>query len=183
MSLEFLRKIAELNLCEECFQKYKHLLEPTIKAWRSKPLGNWSIAEQNITAMVMKLEGVFKDPKTIVVELEKEEDERYSDIVDVEAFHRIERLGLEYKMRYLKKHGILKEHSYRFLDEARRVRNKIHKDRSFSEDDRKLLDDAASLTMSLFILLFDLGREDVRPRIIAEAEETAKQLLAARETE
>jgi hypothetical protein len=63
MSVKVIRRLAEQNLCKVCFEKYKQLLEPTIKSWRASPLFAWNPTEWMITVMVMKLEGVYKDEK------------------------------------------------------------------------------------------------------------------------
>lgn len=84
-TIEGLRKLAELNLCGDCFQKYKMLIEPSIKNWLSKPISKWREAESYITQMVMKTKGVFKG-KTTIISFDESEEEKVADEVDVKAF-------------------------------------------------------------------------------------------------
>ncbi len=60
-TIEDLGNVAELNLCKSCFQKYKMIIEPTIRDWLSKPLEDWRDIESDINEMVMITKGVFKD--------------------------------------------------------------------------------------------------------------------------
>lgn len=53
MDIERLRKLAELNLCKDYYQKYLAMIEPFIKGWLFKPLNEWSNVESYITQMVI----------------------------------------------------------------------------------------------------------------------------------
>ena len=54
MRIEKLRKFAEMDLCKDCFEKYKRLIEPSIKKLRSTPLEGWPETEANLTAIIWK---------------------------------------------------------------------------------------------------------------------------------
>lgn len=41
MRVDRLRKIAELNLCKDCYEKYKTIIEPSIKKLVASPLAGW----------------------------------------------------------------------------------------------------------------------------------------------
>lgn len=58
-TIKDLRKLAELNFCDRCFQEYKALIEPTIEGWLLVPLADWRQIDSEITQMVMKNEKVF----------------------------------------------------------------------------------------------------------------------------
>ena len=103
MSIEFIRKVAELHLCPDCFEKYKRIIEPSLRVWRASPLGVWNQTEWMIESILMKLEGAYKDEKTIIVGNRKEM--KNSPEVNSEAYSRIENKWPSFKRRidYLKK--------------------------------------------------------------------------------
>ena len=45
MQLEKLRKLAEFNLCKDCYEKYEALIEPSFKEILSSPLAGWPETE------------------------------------------------------------------------------------------------------------------------------------------
>jgi len=149
MSIKSLRKMAELNLCKDCYEKYKALLEPTIEKWLFNPLSDWRDVESCITRMVMKLEGVFKSD--IIFISINENSNKFADKVDVKAFRGIKKWSFKKKIDYLKKHGILAESSYNLLDRVREVRNKIHDIFSeFSQQDLALFSLARGITYQIY---------------------------------
>jgi len=176
-TIEDLRKVAELNLCGSCFQKYKTLIEPTIRDWLSKPLGDWSVVESQVTQMVMKNEGVFKG-KTIFISLDAGSNEKYSDEVDVKAFQKIEKWNFKRKIDYLHKNGILEDSSYRFLDKARKVRNRIHNEfAQFSEQDRTLFYIANMVTYQIWSATMVDWEEGISTNFKSNAEKVAEECL------
>lgn len=68
MKNEYLRKVAELNLCDSCFNRYKALIEPSIKDLLFNPMEDWREVESDITLMVMVIEGVL-EPDNIYLSL------------------------------------------------------------------------------------------------------------------
>ncbi len=149
MSLDYLRELAEKNLCDQCFQKYKQIIEPTLEQWRSNPLYLWNHSEMQIQIMVMKLEGVYRT-ESIFWELD-EEDEKSGE-VDVESFRRIQRWSMKRKLDCLKEHGVLGQKTYELLNIARKRRNKLHDVFSgISEDDYGLFNKISQVVTTLFI--------------------------------
>lgn len=59
MRIEILRKHAELNLCKECFEKYKTVIEPSIKKLAANPLAGWPETEVFLTAIIWKDAGAY----------------------------------------------------------------------------------------------------------------------------
>ncbi|UCE16180.1 MAG: hypothetical protein JSV12_00740 [Candidatus Bathyarchaeota archaeon] len=178
MSLKRLRKIAELNLCENCYEKYKAILEPSIKQWLFQPLPDWRAVESYITQMVMKLEGVFKTD-VIFISLDEDSNEKYANEVDVEAFQKIKYgWSLRDKIKYLKKMGILHDFSYNLLDRVREIRNRIHDEfYEFSENDLILFHWARTITSQIhWATMFPLNKE-TSENVRSNAEKLAEQLL------
>lgn len=183
MSVKRLRKIAELNLCEKCYIKYREIIEPTVKIFVAEPLGAWGRMEHDVTQMVRKLEGVFKVEAltdTILVSIGDDEKlpEHLSGKVDLEAFRGIGKWGFERKIKCLRKHGILKEHSYNLIDKARRIRNKLHHyDYKFTEQELTLISQAAAIVSRLHWAVMYPLNEDTVEATTNNAEKTAEKLL------
>jgi hypothetical protein len=172
-TIEDLRKMAKLNLCESCFQKYKMLIEPTIRDWLLKPLSDWREVESQITQIVMKTKGVFKG-KIVFIHLDEDSNDEYSDEVDVKAFHKIKKWSFKRKIDFLHENGILQDSSYKLLDKAREVRNRIHDEfAQFSEQDRTLFYIANIVIFQIwYATMYDLG-EDMATNLKSNAERIA----------
>jgi hypothetical protein len=181
MSLRRLRKTAKLNLCEDCYRKYMMVIEPTIKRWLTEPLRDWGDIEHNVTQMVMKLEGVFKTEKgPILISIGDDEHlpEEMSDKVDLESFRKIERWGMERKIEYLRKHNILKEHSFKLLDRVREIRNKLHDyEYKFTEQELNLISQARPVVSMINWAVMWLSKKDTVESYKDSAEKTAEKLL------
>ena len=176
-TIEDLRRMAELNLCENCFQKYKMLIEPTIRDWLSNPLSDWSEVELHVTQIVMKTKGIFKG-KLIFISLDEGSNEKLSDKVDVKDFKAAKKLNFKRKIEYLRKNGILKVSSYTVLDTAREVRNKIHDPYApYSEHDRTLFHIANAITYQIWYAIMIEMEEDTSNNLKSEAEKIAEQYL------
>ena len=177
MDIESLRKVAELNLCKDCYQKYLALIEPSIKHLAFKPLDDWRNAESYITQMVMKHFGIFKGDMTII-SLDEDEDEKYADQVDVKSFHKLEKWPFKKKIAYLHKHGILQDCSYNFLYKVSDVRNRIHDwFQEFSEQDLALFGWASSIASQIHSATAINWPADISANMKSNAEKTAEWLL------
>lgn len=167
MDIEGLRKLAELSLCEDCYQKYIALIEPTIKRLLSKPFREWTIIESYVTQMVMKLERVFKEDGLIMIYVDEEKDDinKIRDKVNVTAFQKIKRWGFKRKMEYLQDSGVLQNSSYESLEKARNIRNKAIHDElyEFSSEDRALIHAAYNTTSQLYYAtVYSSEKEEAR---------------------
>ncbi len=176
-TIEDLRRIAELNLCENCFQKYKMFIEPTIRDWLSNPLSDWSEVELYVTQIVMKTKGIFKG-KLIFISLDEGSNEKHSDEVDVNGFKQTNYLSFKRKIKYLRKEEILKDPSYKVLDKAREIRNKIHDPYApYSEHDRTLFHIANVITYQIwYATMIEVG-EDTSNNLKSKAEKIAEEYL------
>ena len=180
MSVKKLRKIAELNFCENCYSKYKALMEGTIKRLLTEPLRDWGEIEHDVTQMVRKLRDVFKvtDPLLVSIDDDEELPDFLSDKVDVEAFRRIGRWPFQRKMKYLHKHGILQEHSYNLIDRVRQIRNKLHDhEYKFTEQELNLITQTRAVVSMINWAVMVLSKEDTVEAYKVGAEKTAEKLL------
>jgi hypothetical protein len=177
ITIEDLRRMAELNLCENCFKNYKMLIEPTIRDWLSNPLSDWSEVELHITQMVMKTKGFFKG-KLIFNSLDEDSNEKLSDKIDVKDFKATKKWSFKWKIDYLHKKGILNISSYKVLDTAREARNKIHDPYApYSEHDRTLFHIANVITNQIWCAtIIEMG-EDTSNNLKSEAEKMSEQYL------
>jgi hypothetical protein len=177
-TIEHLRKLAELNLCDRCFQVYKAFIEPTIQSTiqslLSVPLADWTQTESQITQIVMKNKGIFKG-NVIVISLGKEENES-ADMVDVKAFKKIKRLPFKTKIDYLHATGVLQDSSYELLDKARETRNRLHDLIAFSEQDYALFHLAYIITNQIWTATVT-DQKDISIWLKTNAEKNAKQWL------
>jgi hypothetical protein len=177
-TIEHLRKLAELNLCDSCFQKYKAFLEPTIQSTiqslRLRPLGDWIETESEITQIVMKNKGVFKG-KAIVLFLGNDEN-KITDMVDVKAFNQIKKWKFNEKINYLHATGVLQDSSYELLDKARETRNRLHDLIAFSEQDYALFHLAYIITNQIWTATMT-DQKDISIWLKTNAEKNAKQWL------
>jgi hypothetical protein len=185
ITTEYLRNLAELNLCENCFQKYKALIEPTIKNWLAKPLSDWRQAEAYVTQIAMKTKGVFKG-KTWVISFNKGEEEKVADYIDVKAFRRIEKImGFKDKIDYLHKNEILQDSSYSLLDKAREARNKIHAEpilAELSEEDYTLFSMASWIASQIWSAIRFDWEDEIVTNIKSNTEKVAEQWLKTLQT-
>jgi hypothetical protein len=177
-TIEDLGKFAELNLCRDCFLKYKELIEPKIKIWLSQPLSDWRQAERQITQIVMKTKGVFKDKMVWVISFDESEEEEVADYVDVKAFREIEKKwGIKRKIDYLHEKGIVGDSSFKLLHEARETRNKIHIDAGFSEEDYVLFSIASLITSQIMSAITFDWEEEIITNTKFNTEKVAEQWL------
>lgn len=176
--LEMLRKTAELNLCQKCYEKYVAIIEPSIKPLIFMPLRDWRTVESNITQIVMKHKEVFKTD-LFVVSLDEDSNNVFSDAVDLAVFHEIKKWSFKRKIDYLHKERVLQNTSYNLINEARKIRNKIHDDLyEFSEQDLALLNQASIVTSQIHVAKVWGIREDISIKMIINAEKYAEKILA-----
>jgi len=179
-TIEDLRKLAELNLCKNCFQKYKAMIEPSMRNWLSEPLSDRREVESYITQIVMKTKGIFIGD-TIIISFEEGEEEKVADEVDVKAFKKTKKWSFKRKIDYLYEKGILENCSYRLLDRARKVRNKIHGEpitTELSEQDYSLFYVTSVIASQIWSAKMHGWKEDISTNLKSNAEKIAKQWLS-----
>jgi hypothetical protein len=125
LTIEDIRKLAELNMTPECYKTYLTVIEPNIKAIIPNYLKDWQNVEGYVTMIVMRHMGIFKTSFSFI-SIDNDAEERYGDQIDVTKFRKIKKWTFKQKIEYLSKEGILKEHSYKLLDKLREKRNNIH---------------------------------------------------------
>ena len=175
MSLRRLRETAKLNLCEDCYKKYMMVMEPTIKRWLTEPLRDWGDIEHNVTQMVMNI---------ILIDIDEDEElpEHLSGKVDVEGFRKFKRKfpfrTSKWKIDYLHRQGILKEHSYSLLNKVRQIRNTLHGyEYKFTEQELNLISQTRAIVSGLHWAVMWLSKKDIVESVKDSAEKTAEKLL------
>jgi len=163
---EKLRKMAELNFCKECYQKYLMFIHGEIEYLLSEPISDWRQVETDITLLAVKAKGAYKKTNSGIF------------TPDEKAFKHIQKEKLWKKLKILKETGVIGENLYRFLDEVSKIRNKIHPPNKFSKQDYALFREAKTLASAMVTpILFDL-KDDVWKRYLADVEYRAKWLLS-----
>lgn len=167
---EKLKKMAELNFCEKCYQKYLDLIHGEVECLLSEPIYDWRQVEANINNMMMKAKGFYKKTNSTVITPDRE-------AFDKEM--REQKWGFKRKINFLQKQGIIKESLHAFLDRISKIRHRVHKERTkFSEQDYDLFREAKALTDAIvWLILFDL-KDDILKRLLTNVEKRAKQVLS-----
>ena len=178
MFVERLRKTAELNLCRDCFKRYKALIEPSIRSYVYSPLSDWRATEENVRLRVMINEGVFKSD-SVYIDI-GEEPEKVSNEVDVKAYKRIKKSSFKENIENLHKKGTIGEHTYRLLDRTREIRNKnVHSAyHDVSEEELALLRQTHNITSQIYLLSRFSLPDSVVDRIESCAEKASENLLS-----
>lgn len=116
----------------------------------------------------------------IFISLDKEDEERYANEVDVKAFREIEKWGFKRKIDYLHSKGILQDSAYGLMDMARMVRNTIHEEplaSELSEQDYTLFSMASAITSQLWSAMMIDWEEEIVTNIKSNTEKIAEQWL------
>lgn len=163
---EKLKKMAKLNFCQECYQKYLMFVHGQIEYLLSEPISDWRQVETNITLLAVKAKGAYKKTNSTVFSPNEK------------AFNKIQKEKLWKKLKILKEAGVLGDNLYRFLDEVSKIRNKIHPPNKFSEQDYILFREAKALTTAILTpVLHDL-KDDTWNKVLVSVENHAKWLLS-----
>ena len=167
---EKLKKMAELNFCQECYQKYLMFIHGEIDYLLSEPMSDWRQVEANINKLMMKAKGFVKKTNSTVI---------FPDIESYDEEMRKGRWGFKRKIDFLQKEEILGESLNSFLGRINEIRNRVHEERTqFSTRDYGLFREAKELTSAILTpILFDL-KDDVWKRYLADVENRAKCLLS-----
>lgn len=181
-TIEELRKIAQLNLCDNCYQKYLAFLEPTIKEYVARPLSDWGEVEEHLAYLTMRKRGVFKNDK--IMSFKDGEEGNYPDEIDVANYRSYKKRlrNAHSQIEYLHREGVFGENTYRLLNKARMARNKIHPapDAVFSKEDYGLFYVAKAITSQLrWFPFLNLGKE-MPPDMKMAIEKFAEQYLTQR---
>jgi len=160
---EKLKKMAELNFCEDCYRKYLDLIYGEIEYLLSEPLSDWRQTEHNIDVFWIKAKGLYDIKSSMFSPNEN-------------AFQKAKDEKLWKKLKFLRDNGIINNYTYKFLDEVSKRRNKIHSLSKFSKEDYILFREAKALTDIMHpIIIFDL--KDPWKKQLDYVENRAKWLL------
>ena len=161
---EKLKKLAELNFCEDCYSKYLALIHGEIEYLLSEPISDWRQTEENINILWIKAKGLYVANSTIFSPCEN-------------AFTKARNETVKNKLKDLNDKGLINDYTHDFLNKVRKRRNKIHPPLKFSKQDYNLFREAKTLTDTMLMpIMFDL-KDDRWKNLLANIEKHAKQLL------
>ena len=163
---EQLKKMAELNFCKDCYQKYLALIHCGVEYLLSEPLSDWRQTEANIDIMWIKAKGLYNGVNSTVF------------FPHEGALQKAKKEKLWRKLKYLKAKGILNDSTYEFLGKVSERRNKIHSQTKFSKQDYVLFREAKALTGTMQIPIIHDLKDDGWKNVLANVEKHAKQLLS-----
>ena len=173
-----LRKLAELNFGPECYKKDLALIEPEIKSIIENYFSGWKSFESNITQTVMRHEGVYKT-NTSLISNDPDEIEKYSHLLDVESFKKINKWRLKQKIDYLHINEVIGNSTYNLFDLLRKRRNTIHDvEVKFSEQDLGIFSYAASIAWFLHVGLMGSKDSDNKAKLMRDTEYSAEHVLS-----
>jgi hypothetical protein len=162
---EKLKKLAELNFCEDCYSKYLALIHPELEHILSEPISDWRQTEHNIDVLWIKAKGLYDVNKSPM----------FSPHED--AFQKAENEKLWVKLKFLRDNEILSNFTYKFLDKVSKKRNKIHSLDKFSEQDYLLFRATKALTDAMITpIIFDL-KDDIWKKQLDNNEKLVQWLL------
>jgi hypothetical protein len=128
MRVDRLRRIAESNLCKDCYEKYKALIEPSIKSLVASPLAGWPETEVFLTAIIWRdAEAYDYGERTTLLDFDFDEVNSLPEKTNRELIVEIKKWSFGKKLNYLKKRKIIGVNTYQLFEEGRKTRNKIHK--------------------------------------------------------
>jgi hypothetical protein len=160
---EKLKKLAELNFCGDCYNKYLLLIHGEIEYLLSEPISDWRQTEQNIDILWIKAKGLYDVKSSMFHPLEN-------------AFKKAKDEKLWKKLKFLRDNGIINNFTYKFFDKVSKRRNKIHSLSKFSKEDYILFREAKTLTDVMQpVIIFDL--KDPWKKQLDYVEKRAKWLL------
>lgn len=177
-TIDYLRRLAELNFAPECYQRYLEMIEPGIKSIIPNYLKDWQNVEGYVTMIMMRYMGIFKT-ETSFTSIGDDAEEKYGNMLDVAKFRQVKKWTFKEKIDYLRKEGILREDSYKLLDALRVKRNKIHEMGTvFSELDLQVFSKAYSIIFYIHTTLVpnNLPKEE-NDRIRDMAEKWSEESL------
>jgi len=171
-----LRRLAELNFGPQCYKQYKALIEPGIKSIIENYFSGWKNVESTVTQMVMKDKGVFKTELLVIAPISKSEQE----LVDFEAFNKIDKWPFKRKIKYLHKKNILRDSTFKLLDVLNHKRNTIHvPNKNFSEQDLAAFSYASSIVFYILSTMVTKNPQKLNLDFIKDnAEKSAEYLLS-----
>jgi hypothetical protein len=181
MLVEDLRKKAELHLCDDCYREYESMLEPTIKDLILRPMQNWRAIELYLEILVMKCEGVFKDETIIIMSFGEKSNKSFEELFHKEDYRKIKFWNTKKKIDYLHDRKVIGEYTYRLLDRARKIRNRIHDAFDhYSEQDLELIDNTSKILENIFWSEYLYSnKKDILNLVCTNAEKHSRQLLEA----
>lgn len=163
-SSEKLKKLAEINFCEDCYNKYLLLIQGEIEYLLSEPIADWRQTEHNIDVLWIKAKRLY-DLKSSMFH------------PNANAFQKAKEEKLWKKLKFLRANGIINNFTYKFLDKVSTKRNKIHSLSKLSKEDYILFREANAITSIMNpIIIFDL-KEPWHKQQLDYVENRAKWLL------
>jgi hypothetical protein len=179
-TIERLRELVKLNLCDECYRKYLALIEPQVRILALDPFYYWRTAESIVTQMVMREQGAYKT-STTVLSIDEKVPEDWESLIDIRKFRRVSHMKFWEKNKFLRDEKILPESCYQVLRLASNVRNNIHADPAvfaMTGKDLELFRYAHQIAYQIqFAEHSDWFSNDVKEQMRLQADKTAERVM------
>lgn len=178
-TLDELKLIAEMNLCDNCRKLYAALIEPTVKAMVSEFFHDWQGVEANVRFILAYNSGAFKK-RPYPFDIGKEESlEPFAADIDLEVYNGIRELKFSEMVYELQLRGIIKENLHGLLMEIARRRNKLDRHKvAIPEIDRILFSKVHQLLWRWSLWLMDEDFQNQTEGLIESIESESGIVLA-----
>lgn len=157
---------AKLNLRhEDCWHVFTSIIQPQIEQLLSSYFTDWQKIEEDVTAIVMKHNGLFTT-RQIITRIGDDVKE-CPELTDVEQFRRIKRTSFGSKLCYLLRNNLISRPIYDLLSNLAKRRNKIHEYAEvLTDDDRSLFSYGYSLLHATYMArCFESERDNLKYQI------------------
>ena len=99
LTIDGLRKFAELNMDEKCYSIYLHLIEPNIKSMLKHYLRGWQDLETLVTRMTMRSKGAYKTNLDALFS-EGDDQEKYANVVEISIYNKVDEMSFYQKIKH-----------------------------------------------------------------------------------
>lgn len=179
LTLEQLRRLAQLNMDKKHYDVYLDLIEPNIKSMLKDYLKGWQDLETLVTRTVLRVKGAYKNKMEIILS-DYDDPSKYEDYIEISVYKQVKKMKFAIKIKFLHEKKIIGDSTYQLLDFLRERRNKIHStEHAFSEIEREAFSIANSIMGWIYAMNSDSGLSNMHEesRILQMCEIQATDLL------
>jgi hypothetical protein len=180
LTLDQLRKLAELNMDEKHYGIYLSLIEPNIKSMLRDYLKGWQDLETLVTRIVLRAKRAYKSNTELIIS-DEDDHRKYGKYIDISIYQQVKKMKFGEKIAFLHEKMIIGDSLYQLLDFLRERRNKIHSlQRVFSEPEREAFSLANSIIGWMYAIISNssLSNTQEKDKILQMCEIQYSELLS-----
>ena len=180
LTLDQLRKLAELNMDKKHYDIYCHMIEPNIKSMLKDYLKGWQDLETLVTRIVLRVKGAYKGITELIIS-DGDDPRKYGKYLEILVYKQVKKMKFGQKITFLHEKGVIGDSMYKLLDFLRKRRNKIHSvQHTFSEIEREAFSLANSIIGWIYAVNSDSGLSNMQEKnkILQMCEVQSSELLS-----